>query len=138
MSTATGHRVYRMRLPAALLAGGLAGAVAGPSFELLVAGWTGGGLLVIAAMLGGLIGGTAGLVAAAILNVALVRTDRSMAPVSASLALAAAAFTVVAVPHWALGDTPLTATGSLLTALAMLAAVPAAVVVTRRSRKLVP
>ena len=138
MSTATGHRVYRMRLPAALLAGGLAGAVAGPSFELLVAGWTGDGLLVIAAVLGGMIGGTAGLVAAAILNLVLARTERSMAAVPASLALAAAAFAVVAVPHWALGDTPLTATGSILTALALLVAVPAAVVVTCRSRELVP
>lgn len=133
MSEATGRRVFRLRLRVALLVGGLAGAVAGPAFELLIAGWAGGGLLAIAVLLGGLIGAAAGLAATGLLNLALSRVEDGLAPSAAALVLLVFALLIMIAAYIAFGASPTGRIGFPLTVITALVGIPAAVVTAHHS-----
>ena len=133
MGTKSGRRVFRLRLHVAVLVGALAGAVAGPVFEVLVAGWLGVGLLVFAAVIGGIVSGVAGLAAAGLVNLALRRTEGGLAPSTVVVALWALALLGVIAAYIAFGGLPTDPIGFRITVIAALVGIPAAVATVYRS-----
>lgn len=128
MRAGNDHRVHRARLVIATAAGCVAGAVAGPLFDLIVPGPFTPSVTLFAVIFGAIVGCLAGLLSALLLNLALTRTQRSLTRTSATLALTALGTVVVAVPtmllSWNFGPAEL-----LVAFLALVAALPTGAVV---------